>query len=352
MTIQYASRLTYANGISAQGVKVSIFDRDAPGKSDDNLTITPGLSDALGSFTVEYDPSRAMDTSQVTHLVPRKPPFDWTLEERTRLEPDPDDTFQPYLQFEYSLGNDVKTGTAPLNPSAPSYQLTDVLPARLTPTLHGFHFVNSFSGFFLPFALPPIPGLTKTNSVYGLCGGMSASALDFFLANRPIPATNQIPNAGTPLQRYLYKRQLDSLGTMGEVILRFVDWMGRPEDGQQGTNKLTLDEFTKFQPVLDRFTPQPLGLQYVKWKDTNQVMNNHQVLAHAYTRAANGVLQIQIYDPNYPDRDDISIEASPVTDTQGVPGLHCVQHVGSSFTKPLYGFFAMPYQAVIPPQTL
>jgi len=50
MSIFYAARVVYANGIAAQGVQVQIFDRDAPGERDDDLTITPCVSDSSGYF--------------------------------------------------------------------------------------------------------------------------------------------------------------------------------------------------------------------------------------------------------------------------------------------------------------
>ena len=214
-----------------------------------------------------------------------------------------------------------------------------------------FKFVNSFSGFFLPFALPAIPGLSNPGTVYGLCGGMSASALDFFLANRAIPIETKVPENGAPLQRFLYKRQLDSLGRFGEVIFRFSDWMGLPDDTPSGTQKRTLDEFEKIRTRLNRFTPVPIGLLYVKWADSNQVWQNHQVLALGYTRDAQNHILLHIYDPNYPLRDDVFIEAERVPVGGGEFGLRVQQRIGSTVKK-LYAFFAMPYQAVIPPVDL
>jgi hypothetical protein len=286
----------------------------------------------------------------VTRTVPANPPYDWRPVERTTLEPDPSDDYQPYLRFTYTLNGQVHSGTAALKTSQREYRLPDRLEKKLIPSQHAFKFVNSFSGFFLPFAVP-ILGLGNPNSVYGLCGGMSASALDFFLNNRAIPADTKVPENGNPIQRYLYKRQLDSLGRLGEVVFRFSDWMGLPDSTPHGTQKRTQDEFEKIRTRLNQFTPVPIGLLYVKWSDTNQVWQNHQVLALGYTRDSQQHIKIQIYDPNYPLRDDVFIEAERVPVGNGVFGLQCQQRIGSS-SKKLYAFFAMPYQPVIPPEDI
>ena len=351
MTIHYSARLTYLNNIAAQGVQVQVFDRDAPGETDDDLTVAPCFCDSAGYFKVESDSTHARDAHTVTRTVPANPPYDWTPVERTTLEPDQSDDFQPYLRFTFMLNGQTTTGSSPLKPSQREYHLPIPLEKALLPSQHAFKFVNSFNGFFLPFALPAFPGLGSPSSVYGLCGGMSAASLDFFLANRAIPTGTKVPVSGSPLQRYLYKRQLDSLGTLGEVIFRFSDWMGLPDATPNGTQKRTLDEFEKIRTRLNRFTPVPIGLLYVKWSDSNQVWQNHQVLALGYTRDTQNHIKLKIYDPNYPLRDDVFIEAERVPVGDGVFGLRCQQRIGGS-SKKLYAFFAMPYQPVIPPVEL
>lgn len=350
MSAQYTGRVTYANGIAAPGIRVRLFDRDTPG-SDDDLTITEGFSDAQGFFRVEYDPSRAQDSQIVTRTVPANPPFDWTPVERSFLELDPTDDFHPYLRFLYTHNGQSTSGSANLKPANAEYRLPPVLEKAFVPSQHGFQFINSFSGLFLPFSLPFLSGLGNPSSVYGLCGGMSAAALDLFLANRAVPAINQVPKNGTPIQRYLYKRQLDSFGRLGEVVMRFIEWMGLPDGTPQGTQKRTQTEFEKIRLRLNRFTPAPIGLVYVKWTDTNQVWQNHQVLALGYTRDAQNHIQMRIYDPNYPLRDDVWIDAERVPVGGDEFGLRCQQRIGNT-TKKLYGFFAMPYGAVIPPEDL
>jgi hypothetical protein len=341
MPIRLSARLVYANGAVAKGVKVAVYDRDQPGQEDDNLTTSPGTTDEQGNFTVEYDSSRYQDSSLVTITAPRNPPLDWSLETRTVAEPNANDLFQPYLKFTYMLNGVEKSAVVDLKSKRKEYQLPQPLPHSFQPKINGFQFVNRFSGLFLPIALPF--GLGQPNSIYGLCGGMSAAAADFLLAGRKIPATDTIPATGEPLHRYLYQRQMDSLGAFGDTMLRFVDWMGRPDEGPQGTEKLNLTEFeNKIRSRLNNFRPVVLGMLYVKWSDSREVWLNHQVLAYRYTRTPD-LLKIDIYDPNYPKRNDISIEAEKTAS-----GLKCVQRIGTT-SKKLYGFFAIPHTPVIPP---
>ncbi|WP_298008405.1 hypothetical protein [Anaerolinea sp.] len=347
----YSARVTYANGIAASGVQVRLYDRDAPDGEDDDLTITPGMSDAQGFFTVGYDPSRARDVHRVQRVEPRNPPWDWTPVEREVLEPDPHDSFQPYLLFTYLFqGREVKA-VADLKSPHYVYALQEIQEKRFVPSIHGFRFINSFPGFFLPFSIPFFPE-TQSSSVYGLCGGMSSAALDFFLMNLPVPSQTQVPPTGTSLHQYLYQRQLDSFGMLGAVIRRFIEWMGLPDEGEKGTLKRTLDEFEKIRTRLNRFSPVPLGIQYVKWRDTHQVWQNHQVLALHYTRPTTGEIHLFLYDPNHPGRDDVYIEAHKVSVGQGKEGLRCFQRIGNERAIPLYGFFALPYQPAIPPAIL
>jgi len=48
MKVKFSGSVHYANGVPMPNVAVRIFDKDAAGKGDDDLTITPGLSDDQG----------------------------------------------------------------------------------------------------------------------------------------------------------------------------------------------------------------------------------------------------------------------------------------------------------------
>jgi hypothetical protein len=351
MPATFTARVTFSNGVAAEGVKVQMFDRDHPGNVDDELSITPAISDRGGVFTLHYDPINYLDGSKVTVTEPRNPPYDWTLETHTRVEPDRDDKYIPYLKFTFTNSEGEGFHTIDYKSGTRVYTLPVEARRRFVPSVHGWHFVNAFSGFFLPFSLPIIPGLTNPNSVYGLCGGMAAGALDLFLNNQTVPPTTAVPTNGSPIQRFLFKRQLDSMGLLGETILRFSDWMGLPDDTPHGTQKLTYGEFEKkIRPRLNKFIPTPIGLLYVKWQDSREIWLNHQVLAVRYERDTASRLRIFVYDPNFPNRDDIDIVAEKTDVGGGETGFQVEQRIGAGGTKKLYGFFAVPYTPTISPQ--
>jgi hypothetical protein len=160
------------------------------------------------------------------------------------------------------------------------------------------------------------------------------------------------------LQQYLYRRQVDTFGALGEYIAKFAQWMVLPDDTILGTQKRTYDEFEEIRAKLDDGNAVVLGLVYVSGSDSLKIWNNHQVLAYGYSEASATTIDINIYDPNYPQRDDVAIrvERVPVGTTfvPGVPprkrtvlGFKCRQRVPEG-NKDLRGFFAMPYVPVTP----
>ena len=50
MQVKFSGSIHYANGDPISNVVVRIFDKDAAGRQDDDLTVTPGLSDEQGRF--------------------------------------------------------------------------------------------------------------------------------------------------------------------------------------------------------------------------------------------------------------------------------------------------------------
>jgi hypothetical protein len=170
---------------------------------------------------------------------------------------------------------------------------------RFDPRHDGFHFVNTFQN------LVQLPAGVNIRTG-GLCGGMTYAALDHYLAGKPIPQQDYLPAEGTPLQRYLYDRQMTSLvsnvdkwaeislNPLGARDSEFFNW------GLQGTGGGRLQELRSY---LDRGVPVPLGLKADHGGD-------HQVLAIGYDMgryrgdlgANEGDFKIFLYDPNHPNR--------------------------------------------------
>jgi hypothetical protein len=332
-------RIVYANGAAAPGVRVRVFDQDDPGKDDDDLTLYPGTSDAHGRFGVTFDPGRFLDFSKVSLLGMGK-----------FYLPDVSDRYLPYVRFDYSFNGQDCQHITPLALFQSEFSLPQALPHQFLPSQHGFQFPNAFPGYPLPFSLPFMPQGARVTSVYGLCGGMSSAASDFFLAGRPVPALTEAPKRGTRLHGYLYRRAIDTFA-FGRSIARFAEWMALPDDTPLGVQRLTLDSFDEVRARLDDHQLVVLGLVYDRGSGLKEVLkriwNNHQVLAYGCTANPDDSFAIHIYDPNYPVLDDIILHL-----TRHNGGLACVQRRASQDLRPVRGFFAMPYEPLDPPLNL
>lgn len=359
MADYFSGKVLFANGLPAENVLVRIFDKDEPGKGDDDLTVEPGRSNSEGKFTVYYEPSRYLDYNTIQTQEPKNIPWDWTLVTRIRRIPDITDIYLPYLEFRYTFNGRRCVHTAMMVPFQSEFRLPEIPAFNFKPTVHGFKFVNNFSGYPLPFSVPNLPQLSTVEKCYGLCGGMSSAVYDFLLVGRTIPDEIAAPVQGSILHHYLYRRQIDTFGAFGEYIAKFAQWMVLPDDTILGTQKRTYDEFEEIRAKLDDGNAVVLGLVYVSGSDNFAIWKNHQVLAYGYSEISVTTIDINIYDPNYPENDDvvIRVERVPVGTTfvPGVPprkrtvlGFSCTQKV-SNLNKSLRGFFAMPYVPVEPP---
>jgi hypothetical protein len=362
MAENFSGKVLYANGFPASNVLVRVFDKDEPGKGDDDLTIDPGRSDKEGKFTVGFEPSRYLDYNTIQTQEPQNAPWDWTLVTRTRRVPDLADLYLPYLEFRYTFNGRRCVHTAFMVPFQTAFRLPEIPGFEFKPSVHGFKFVNNFAGYPLPFSIPNLPELSSVKKSYGLCGGMSSAAYDFLLTGRSIPTITTAPAQGSPLHRYLYRRQVDTFGAFGEYIAKFAQWMVLPDDTILGTQKRTYDEFEEIRVKLDDGNPVVLGIVYVSGSNSTAIWNNHQVLAYGYSEVSATTIDINICDPNYPQRDDVTIrvERVPVGTTfvPGVPprkrtvlGFKCTQKLPKG-EQNVRGFFAMPYVPVIPPAEL
>ncbi|MCD6345673.1 MAG: hypothetical protein J7M17_08765, partial [Anaerolineae bacterium] len=139
MATEFSGKVHFANGAPAPGVEVRVWDKDAPGKEDDDLTLIPGLSDARGNFTVRFKLSRYLDFHTIEPAMPGL--LSWVPALRRRRT--------PYLQFRYRFRGQSRIHTIPLSSSVREIRLPELpIPAQpFKPSLHGFKFANSFPGY-------------------------------------------------------------------------------------------------------------------------------------------------------------------------------------------------------------
>ncbi len=235
--------------------------------------------------------------------------------------------------------------------------------SEFVPSRHGFHFRNSFKGTSLPPALRNW-GMEKQMQLpdhFGLCGGMSLAAADYFLANKDIPADTMPPRDATPLYDYIYERQVQSMGSLGIMASKFLQWMQLPDtsvDVEPSTASLTAAELPAIVKRLDAGEVVPLGLVYAKAntgvngkpdeKERARLWENHQVLAFAATRIDGNTIDIRLYDPNFPGDDGVIIHTVRTQRENGPALVTCEQRASRGRVIKVRGVFAMPYVKRVP----
>lgn len=210
------------------------------------------------------------------------------------------------------------------------------LMTQFKPSQNGFKFINRFElPIFERVAHMMWLGDLRADLVYGLCGGMCSAALDFFHAQRPIPAVSQVEKIDLNLFFYLWERQLDTLDA--GVLAKLFKWMAWSD--RTLALKVAKDEYPKMKAQLIAGNPVILALVRVRLSNPT---NNHQVLAIGFeedllTKKA----RVLLYDPNHPGQTpSLTMDLSkPGT------GIDIKQDTG----EPLRGFFVIDYERQEPP---
>ena len=229
-------------------------------------------------------------------------------------------------------------------------------PCSFRPSRHGFKFANYFT---LPSSITdPLSrlGIPIGAGAYGLCGGMSFLAADFFSFHTAIPSTTTVPPLGSALYIKLLGRQLDSLKLrplptvsippvpipvplpppgFAAPVIKFWRWMGLPDRGRGSVAEKTTAEIAVINRTLRRRKFAVFGLVLVD--RSGSLTDNHQVLAFCMTQPAADQFVYAIYDPNHPLGDDVRIEV------QIIGGEARTFHVAGGSRTPVRGFFNMPY---------
>lgn len=195
------------------------------------------------------------------------------------------------------------------------------------PSVHGLHFANRFPpgptvrlGFIDPRRL----GLGDASA--GLCGGMSWFVRERFEAGLPIPPDTAPPANGSPLFTALVRRQVRSLDWLRSP-LRF--WLAAAMPHDALARRTREVEWPRIRAAIDAGRLPIVGLVRHHGWNPFHLTRDHQVLAYAYEiDDATGDITLRVYDPNWPNRDDVTIEmtrGSPSGPMQEVPrGVLCL----------------------------
>jgi hypothetical protein len=227
------------------------------------------------------------------------------------------------------------------------------------PSTRGLHFPNSFpagtpalGGIPASITIPGFGAIPVNDASNGLCGGMVFAVRDYFEAGQTPPTDTSPPDSGTPLFRFLVQRLIDSW-SLPTGVLRYLYLMnpGLPdhetwfEPWAHGRGWImTEQEWPKVRADIDGGRLSPLGLIRRKSWNPMDLSHQHQVLVYGYDLVA-GVLTLDLYDPNNPDRDDVTMTVS-LQDA----GRRAVAYSPPDEQFPeVFCFFRVPYSPKRPP---
>jgi hypothetical protein len=195
------------------------------------------------------------------------------------------------------------------------------MKTNFDPKSHGYSFINrfEFKGFskFLK---------TVSNKfIYGMCGGMVFSALDFYFDQKKIPDYPKVDQIPEIYAKYLWKRQAES--TSFSVLLKIVLLAGLT------TKKSIQKSITYELPIIiDRLNDKlPAPLVIIRSSLLQNPTHNHQVLVTGYEDHEDH-MKLLMYDPNHP-------KSEPYLIIQKNEELLIQQSTG----EPVRGFFVNSY---------
>jgi murein DD-endopeptidase MepM/ murein hydrolase activator NlpD len=200
------------------------------------------------------------------------------------------------------------------------------------PAYHGFLFKNEFSEPLPIVYKLPFGGSIETNQVLdGLCGGMCFTALDYYYGESGPPSFTDPADVDLKLRVYINDRHLEVIKI--EHILEMLQWMVMEE--KKSAARMARYEIPKLKRTLEKGEPVPLIL--IRENQTHGSVPNHCVVAYGYALdEENKNLNIQVYDPNYPDQEtNLS-----VTPHRSENGFSLTLSEGDS----IMAFFSIPYQ--------
>jgi hypothetical protein len=175
------------------------------------------------------------------------------------------------------------------------------------PSANGLHFANRFPAGptvrFGPFAPRPF-GIGDAAS--GLCGGMAWFVRERYESGQPVPPDPEPPANGSPLFKALVRRQVKSLEFL-RTPLGFWRMGIRGAAMLRRTREL---EWPRIRRTIDAERLAMVGLVRSMGINPLKLTKNHQALCYGY-ETSDGVIRLRIYDPNWPDRDDVTIVIEP-----------------------------------------
>jgi hypothetical protein len=136
---------------------------------------------------------------------------------------------------------------------------------------------------------------------------MSWYVRDRFVASQPVPPDTEPPANGSPFFRALVRLQVKSL-----------EWLRTPFGfwvmGAFGLDRIARRsrerEWPRIRATIDAGRLAQVGLVRHKALNPFNLTKSHQVVAYGYT-IDRETIWLRLYDPNWPDRDDVDVVIEP-----------------------------------------
>ncbi len=177
---------------------------------------------------------------------------------------------------------------------------------------------------------------TPSPGAFGLSAGAAWTALDYYLAGRPLPTADAGAAPPEALLKGVVRRQGEALARAGWHQLR--DWQSLPDrgvPGRPGIAERSRTEFRRLRQLLDDGTPVMIYLVLAQGRHA-EPSQNLAVLAYGYEfdRRARRA-SVRVYDPARPGNDNVRL----VFHTGAGKSLDARLAVKTA----VRGFFCVPY---------
>jgi hypothetical protein len=224
---------------------------------------------------------------------------------------------------------------------------TMMVQTSFRPSTNGWHFSNS--------SWPSVPNTSINLGLFsipigdasnGMCGGMVYSAIDYAINNLPIPPLTSAPAAlGDPFFDFISTRLYDSFHLPFGPANTYIRYMSVGFPPAQRAEVTIKDAIPKIRGDIAAGQPSAMGLIGVISDNViADLGKHHQVLAYSYQRSGPSVT-LGIYDPNRPDRDDLTI----VIDAENLGAVNLSHNTSM---RDIVMFFHTGYAAAVPPEAV